>query len=170
MSESVFVPLGVAVLSVSDTRTLETDTSGALLATRLEEAGHRLTWRGIEKDDLLSIRERVQALSSDPAIEIVLVTGGTGVTRRDVTPEAIEPLVTKLIPGFGELFRFLSYAEIGPATIQSRAFAALCGRALVFALPGSTAAVRLALEKILLPQLDRRTRPCNFAELLPRMR
>jgi molybdenum cofactor biosynthesis protein B len=170
MTEPEFVPLGAAVLSVSDTRMLETDTSGALLAARLEGAGHRLIWRGIEKDDLLSIRSRVQALSSDPAVDVVLLTGGTGVTRRDVTPEAVEPLVTKLIPGFGELFRFLSYAEIGAATIQSRAFAALCGRALVFALPGSTAAVRLALEKIILPQLDRRTRPCNFAELLPRMR
>jgi molybdenum cofactor biosynthesis protein B len=170
MTDIAFVPLGTAVLSVSDTRTLETDTSGALIASRLSEAGHRLSSRGIEKDDLLSIRSRVQALAADPTVDVVVVTGGTGVTRRDVTPEAIEPLVTKLIPGFGELFRFLSYAEIGPATIQSRAFAALCGRALVFALPGSTAAVRLALEKILLPQLDRRTRPCNFAELLPRMR
>ncbi len=109
----------------------------------------------------------MQALSSDPAVDVVLVTGGTGVTRRDVTPEAIEPLVTKLIPGFGELFRFLSYAEIGPATIQSRAFAALCGRALVFALPGSTGAVRLALERILLPQLDGRTRPVQLRRAAP---
>jgi molybdenum cofactor biosynthesis protein B len=100
----------------------------------------------------------------------VIVTGGTGLTARDVTPEAIAPLVEKPIPGFGELFRSLSYAEIGAATIQSRAEAALCGRALVFALPGSTAAVRLALDKIIVPQLDARTRPCNFAELLPRMR
>ncbi|HLV67522.1 MAG TPA: molybdopterin-binding protein, partial [Polyangiaceae bacterium] len=104
------------------------------------------------------------------AADVVLLTGGTGITARDVTPEAIAPLVTKGIPGFGELFRMLSYAEIGAAAIQSRAFAALCGTALVFALPGSTAAVRLALEKIVLPQLDADTKPCNFAELLPRIR
>lgn len=168
--EVEFVPLGVAVLTVSDTRTLETDTSGQLVQSRLQEAGHRLIWRGIEADELGSIRARVAKLAEHPLVDVIVVTGGTGLTRRDVTPEAIEPLVTKAIPGFGELFRYLSYAEIGPATIQSRAFAALVGRALVFALPGSTAAVRLALDKILLPQLDRRTRPCNFAELLPRMR
>jgi molybdenum cofactor biosynthesis protein B len=170
MAEPAFIPLGVAVLCVSDTRTLETDTSGALIVSRLEEAGHRVVFRGIEKDELSAVRSRVEELASNPEVDVVLVTGGTGLTRRDVTPEAIEPLVTKPIPGFGELFRFLSYAEIGPATIQSRAFAALCGRALVFALPGSTKAVRLALEKIILPELDSRTRPCNFAELLPRMR
>ena len=107
---------------------------------------------------------------ADPAVDVVLATGGTGITRRDVTPEALTPHVTKWIPGFGELFRYLSYADIGAATIQSRAEAALCEGTLVFALPGSTGAVKLALEKIILPQLDSRTKPCNFAELLPRVR
>ena len=124
----------------------------------------------IVKDDVQEIQWALRALIQGESADVILVTGGTGLTRRDVTPEAIEPLISKPIPGFGELFRMLSYAEIGAATIQSRAAAALCGNALVFALPGSTNAVRLALEKIIVPQLDSRTRPCNFAELLPRMR
>jgi molybdenum cofactor biosynthesis protein B len=169
-SAGKFAGLGVAVLTVSDTRTLETDKSGALLSETLACAGHRLIERVIVRDEVTAIRGKVQAWIDDERIDVALVTGGTGITQRDVTPEAIAPLVTKAIPGFGELFRWLSYADIGAATIQSRADAALCGTTLVFLLPGSTGAVRLALEKIILPQLDARTRPCNFAELLPRVR
>lgn len=170
MTERAFVPLHVAILTVSDTRTIETDTSGGLLVSELERAGHQIVSREILPDDLQRIREMVRAWIADPRIEIVLTTGGTGITQRDVTPDAILPLVTKPIPGFGELFRWLSYADIGPSTIQSRCEAQLCDTTLVFTLPGSTGACRLALEKILLPQLDSRTRPCNFAELLPRVK
>lgn len=163
-------PVNIAVLTVSDTRTLETDTSGALVQRELSAAGHQVLTRGIVRDDLLDIRERLAALVADPRVDVVIATGGTGVTARDVTPDALAPLITKPIPGFGELFRMLSYADIGASTIQSRAEAALCQTTLVFLLPGSTGAVRLALEKILLPQLDSRTRPCNFVELMPRIR
>lgn len=155
---------------MSDTRTLETDKSGAFMAESLIAAGHLLARRQIVLDELLLLQNTFAALIADPAVDVVLATGGTGITQRDITPEALTPLVTKWIPGFGELFRYLSYAEIGPATIQSRAAAALCGGTLVFALPGSTGAVKLALEKIILPQLDSRTKPCNFADLLPRAR
>ena len=161
--------LRFAVLTVSDSRTEATDTSGALIVERLTAAGHALVERRIVHDDVASIREIVQGWIAGGA-DVVLATGGTGLTARDVTPEALEPLLTKPIPGFGELFRSLSYAEIGAATLQSRAFAGVAGRALVFGLPGSTGAVRLALEKILLEQLDATTKPCNFAELLPRIR
>lgn len=163
-------PLRIAVLTVSDTRTLETDKSGAHIAEAILTAGHTLASRQIVPDDLARLQSQLAALIADPAVDVVLATGGTGITQRDVTPEALAPLVTKWIPGFGELFRYLSYADIGAATIQSRAEAALCDGTLVFALPGSTGAVKLALEKIILPQLDIRTKPCNFAELLPRIR
>jgi molybdenum cofactor biosynthesis protein B len=133
-------------------------------------AGHALVDRAILADDIVLLRERVQSWAGQEAISVILITGGTGITGRDVTPEAIEPLLTKPIPGFGELFRMLSYADIGAATIQSRAFAGLIGAALVFALPGSTGAVRLAIDKILAPQLDAKTKPCNFVQLLPRLR
>lgn len=162
--------LSIAVITVSDTRTPETDTSGRLVAQDLTTAGHRVAGPEIVRDDLEAIRSLVSRTIAEGDADVVILTGGTGLTARDVTPEAIAPLVTKAIPGFGELFRQLSYAEIGASTIQSRAEAALCGRSLVFALPGSTGAVRLALEKILIPQLDERTKPCNFAVLLPRMR
>jgi molybdenum cofactor biosynthesis protein B len=170
MKDAVPTPLGIAVLTVSDTRTLETDKSGGLIVEMLEAAGHRLAARRIITDDLALIRAQLEAWIADASVEVVLATGGTGITSRDVTPDALAPLVTKWIPGFGELFRWLSYADIGAATIQSRAEAALCNTTLVFALPGSTGAVRLALEKIVLPQLDSRTKPCNFAELLPRVK
>jgi molybdenum cofactor biosynthesis protein B len=170
MSERSFVPVRIAVLTVSDTRTLETDTSGGLLVEALGAAGHEIAARRIVTDDLAEIREKLRGWIADPTIDVVVATGGTGITARDVTPDALAPLVTKAIPGFGELFRWLSYAEIGASTIQSRAEAGLCETTLVFTLPGSTGAVRLALEKILLPQLDSRTRPCNFVELLPRVR
>lgn len=167
---AVMSGLRIVVITVSDTRNHETDTSGQLAVERLAEAGHTIAAKEIVRDDASAIREAVSSAARDAAADVVVLTGGTGITARDVTPEALAPLVTKPIPGFGELFRMLSYAEIGAAAIQSRAFAALCGTALVFALPGSTAAVRLALEKLLLPQFDVKTKPCNFAELLPRIR
>ncbi len=170
MPEAAFHPLGIAILTVSDTRTLETDKSGATLVEMLLRAGHEIRGRAIVKDDVALLQHQVKAWIADASVEVIITTGGTGITARDVTPEALSPLVTKTIEGFGELFRFLSYADIGPATLQSRAFGGLCGTTLLFALPGSTGAVRLALEKILLPQLDSRSRPCNFAELLPRVR
>jgi molybdopterin adenylyltransferase len=163
-------PLRIAVLTVSDTRTLETDKSGAFIVDAIESAGHTLASREIVPDELSVLGRTFATLIADENVDVVLATGGTGITQRDVTPEALAPLVTKAIPGFGELFRFLSYADIGAATIQSRAEASLCGGTLVFLLPGSTGAVRLALDKIILPQLDIRTKPCNFAELLPRAR
>lgn len=163
------VSVRIAVLTVSDTRTLADDRSGAVLVELLEQAEHRLVARAIVRDELVLIRERLRAWIADPEIQVVLVTGGTGVTARDVTPEALAPLVSKTIPGFGELFRWLSYAEIGTSTIQSRADAALCGKTLVFLLPGSPNACRTAWTKILAQQLDSRHKPCNFVELLPRM-
>jgi molybdenum cofactor biosynthesis protein B len=167
---STLTALRIAVLTVSDTRTPETDKSGGFIAEAVQAAGHVLAWRKIVPDELALLQSTLAVLVADSTIDVVLATGGTGITQRDVTPEALTPLVTKWIPGFGELFRYLSYADIGAATIQSRAEAALCGGTLVFALPGSTGAVKLALEKIILPQLDSRTKPCNFAELLPRVR
>ncbi len=169
MPRADFVPLGCAVVTVSDTRTEQTDRSGALVAERLEQAGHRVLRRQIVRDDRPSIQAIFEALRADTAVSVVISTGGTGITRRDVTPEALAPLVTKPIPGFGELFRHLSYAEIGTATIQSRAEAAVCDTTLFFLLPGSTGACRLAMDAIVVPQLDARSAPCNFAELLPRL-
>ncbi len=168
MTDASFLPLAVAVVTVSDTRDLTTDTSGAAIIELLGSAGHEVRQRHLLRDDLSELRALFARLIGDPAIQVVIATGGTGVTARDVTPEALEPLVTKHIPGFGELFRSLSFAEIGASTIQSRTSAALCDRTLFFLLPGSRGAVRLAMERIVLPQLDRRTRPCNFAELMPR--
>jgi molybdenum cofactor biosynthesis protein B len=164
-----FIPVGVGVLTVSDTRTLEDDRSGALAVELLEAAGHRVAARAIVKDNRDLIRAQLQAWIADPAVEVIISTGGTGVTPRDVTPEALAPLVTKPIPGFGELFRWLSYAEIGTSTIQSRAEAALCGKTLVFLLPGSPNACRTAWTKILAQQLDSRHKPCNFVELFDRL-
>ncbi len=165
-----FVPLNVAVLTVSDTRTPETDTSGALIVERLQAAGHQIAARPILPDDLERLRAQVRAWSDDPAVHAVISTGGTGLTKRDITPEALAPLFTKPIPGFGELFRMLSYAEIGSSTIESRALAGVAGDTLVFCLPGSTGACRLGMDKIILEQLDARFRPCNLVALLPRIR
>lgn len=163
------LPLGISIIVVSDTRTLGTDKSGALLEGFFAQRGHRIERRTIVPDDVVRLREAVEAEVASERVQVLLITGGTGITGRDVTPEAVEPLLTKPLPGFGELFRYLSFAEIGTATIQSRAFGGLIGQTLVFALPGSTGAVRLGAEQILGPQLDVRTRPCNFAELLPRL-
>jgi molybdenum cofactor biosynthesis protein B len=170
VAEREFIPVGVGVLAVSDTRTLADDRSGDVIVEQLTGAGHRIAARAIVTDDVDAIRGQLAAWIADPAVEVVIATGGTGVTPRDVTPEALAPLVTKPIPGFGELFRWLSFAEIGTSTIQSRAEAALCGQTYVFLLPGSPGGVRLALEQILIPPLDHRLRPCNFVMLLPRIR
>jgi molybdenum cofactor biosynthesis protein B len=160
----------IAVVTVSDTRNEQSDASGALIVERVRAAGHSLVEKCIVRDEVRLLRALVQGWAARDDIDVVIATGGTGVTARDITPEALEPLVTKAIPGFGELFRSLSYAEIGAATIQSRAFAGLCGKTLLFALPGSPGAVRLALDAIVVPQLDATTKPCNFVELLPRIR
>lgn len=164
------VAVAVAVLTVSDTRTAETDTSGDLIVERLLLAGHRLADRKLCKDDYETIRSIIAGWTADPNVEFVIVTGGTGVTQRDVTPDAVRSLYTKPIPGFGELFRWLSFSEIGTSTIQSRADAGVCGDTIVFLLPGSTGACRLGVEKIILPQLDINHMPCNLTELLPRVK
>ncbi|HWB80952.1 MAG TPA: molybdenum cofactor biosynthesis protein B [Nannocystaceae bacterium] len=169
-ASNAFEPLRIAVLTVSDTRTIETDTSGRTVIAQLGGAGHTIVAHAIVRDDLDELRARLRAHIDDPGVDVVITTGGTGVTARDVTPEALAPLVDKPIPGFGELFRWLSYEQIGAATIQSRAEAALCGGTYVFLLPGSTRACELALERILIPQLDARTKPCNFVQLMPRLR
>ena len=160
--------LAIAVLTVSDTRGPAEDTSGDLLEQRLTEAGHRLAERRIVRDDIYAIRAIVSAWIFDAGVHVVLATGGTGFTGRDSTPEALLPLFDKTIEGFGELFRHVSYAEIGNSTIQSRAVGGLANGTLIFALPGSTGACRTAWDQILRPQLDIDTKPCNFAELLPR--
>ena len=170
IDESIpFAPLNIAVLTVSDTRTEETDKSGALLVEKLTEAGHTLAEKAIIRDEQDAIVAKLRAWIADPAVEVVLATGGTGVTGRDVTPEAFAEVYEKEIPGFGELFRMLSYDLISTSTIQSRATAGVAGGTYLFALPGSTGACRDAWDGILLSQLDIRHKPCNFAELLPRL-
>lgn len=162
--------LACAVLTISDTRSERDDTSGDLLAELLVEAGHTLATRAIERDNIYQIRATVSAWIADAAIQVVLTTGGTGFTGRDSTPEALTPLFDKTIHGFGELFRQLSYEEIGSSTIQSRAVGGLANGTLIFALPGSSNAVRTGWEKIIKNQLDIDNRPCNFAELIPRFK
>jgi len=165
-----FVPLSLCVLTVSDTRTAENDTSGDYLCDALRDAGHRLHERAISRDDRYALRAIVSRWIADAAVDGVIVTGGTGFTGRDATPEALLPLLDKEMPGFGELFRALSFEEIGTSTLQSRAFAGLANATFVFALPGSTSACRTAWEKIISAQLDARTRPCNLANLRPRLK
>lgn len=165
-----FVAVGIAVMTVSDSRTPETDKSGDTLAERLQAAGHRLAARTIVPDDRPAIEAQLAAWIADEAIEVILTTGGTGVTGRDVTPEAVDAVVEKHIPGFGELFRMLSYQTIGTSTVQSRATAGVANGTYIFALPGSPGACRDAWDDILVYQLDYRHRPCNFVELLPRLR
>ena len=164
-----FSPVNIAVLTISDTRKEETDKSGALLVEKLTEAGHTLVKRAIVPDEQATIVAKLQDWIDDPAIDVVLATGGTGVTGRDVTPEAFFEIYEKEIPGFGELFRLLSYDLIGTSTIQSRATAGVANGTYLFALPGSPGACRDAWDGILLSQLDIRHKPCNFAELLPRL-
>ncbi|GIX35254.1 MAG: molybdenum cofactor biosynthesis protein B [Lysobacteraceae bacterium] len=162
-------PLGLAVLTVSDSRSLENDTSGAYLAAAATEAGHRVLARELCVDDRYRIRAIVSNWIADPGIAVILVTGGTGFTGRDSTPEAILPLLDKTMPGFGELFRVLSFEEIGTSALQSRAFAGLANGTFVFGLPGSTSACRTAWERLIRAQLDATTRPCNLAALAPRL-
>lgn len=162
--------LACAVLTVSDTRTLEDDRSGDLLVSLLERDGHCLRHRAIVPDDVYRIRAVVSAWIAEPEVDVILTTGGTGFTGRDSTPEALMPLFDKTILGFGELFRQVSYEEIGPSTIQSRAVGGLANATLIFALPGSSNAVRTGWEKILHHQLDAGSKPCNFVELIPRFR
>jgi molybdopterin adenylyltransferase len=165
-----FQPLRVAVLTVSDTRTPADDRSGDLLAARVEAAGHELVARAIVRDDLDAIAARLRAWIEDPGVDVVVTTGGTGVTGRDVTPEALALVAEKRIAGFGELFRMLSHAKIGTSSLQSRADAGVAGGTYIFCLPGSPGACRDGWDEILAHQLDVRHRPCNFAELLPRLR
>ncbi|MBX3706457.1 MAG: molybdenum cofactor biosynthesis protein B [Pseudomonadales bacterium] len=162
--------LSCAVLTVSDTRNSDNDTSGDLLVALLTGDGHRLADRALVRDDVYAIRAVVSRWIADPTVDVILSTGGTGFTGRDSTPEALLPLFDKTILGFGELFRQVSYDEIGPSTIQSRAVGGLANATLIFALPGSGNAVRTGWEKILRQQLDVNFRPCNFVELLPRLR
>ena len=159
-------PLKIAVLTVSDTRTMENDTSGQYLAKVSTDAGHSLARRQIEIDDIYELRAVISAWIADVGVEVILVTGGTGFTSRDSTPEALTPLLDTDIKGFGELFRQLSYEEIGTSTVQSRAFAGIANNTLIFCVPGSTGACRTAWEGILQTQLDINHRPCNFAELI----
>ena len=163
------IPLGIAVITLSDTRDLAQDRSGDTLAERLTAAGHRLAGRRMVKDDRDAIVDAVTTFVADAAVDVVLTTGGTGFTGRDVTPDAIEPLFTKRMDGFSTLFHQISYAKIGTSTIQSRATAGLIGTTFVFVLPGSPGACRDAWDGILAHQLDYRYGPCNFVEIMPRL-
>lgn len=164
-----FIPVGIAVLTVSDTRSLDEDKSGATLAARIEEAGHKLVARDIVTDDIEAIREKVVAWSKDSAIDVVITTGGTGFTGRDVTPEALEPIFEKKMDGFSAIFHRVSYEKIGTSTIQSRATGGVLNATFVFVLPGSPGACRDAWDHILSAQLDYRHMPCNFVEIMPRL-
>jgi molybdenum cofactor biosynthesis protein B len=164
-----FLPVRIAVLTVSDTRDLATDRSGDTLVGRIEAAGHVLAARAILKDEAALIAARLRAWIADPMVDCVITTGGTGITGRDVTPEAFAAVLEKEIAGFGELFRMLSYQKIGTSTIQSRAIGGVAGGTYLFALPGSTGACKDAWDDILVWQLDSRHRPCNLVELMPRL-
>jgi molybdopterin adenylyltransferase len=164
-----FIPLSIAVLTVSDTRVLDDDKSGVTLAERITKAGHRLGNRAIVPDEIEAIRKKVKDWISDPAIDVIITTGGTGFTGRDVTPEAIEPLFEKRMDGFSAIFHRISYEKIGTSTIQSRATAGVANATFIFVLPGSPGACKDAWDGILVTQLDYRYRPCNFVEIMPRL-
>jgi molybdenum cofactor biosynthesis protein B len=164
-----FIPVNIAVLTVSDSRTAADDTSGDALAERIAKAGHRLAARAIEKDDAGAIALLLKRWVADPEIDVVITTGGTGITGRDVTPEAFDQVLEKRIEGFGELFRMLSYQKIGTSTMQSRAIGGVAGGTYLFALPGSPGAVKDGWDDILVFQLDSRHGPCNLVELMPRL-
>lgn len=168
--DAKFVPLRIAVITISDSRTPETDTSGDYLADSLQGEGHTLSFRKIVQDDKYVLRAAFSALIADENIDVILSTGSTGLTGRDVAPEALMPLFDKSIDGFGELFRAASLPDIGASTIQSRAFAGLANATVVFCVPGSPGACRTAWEEVIQPQLDSRTRPCNLANLMPRFK
>ena len=164
-----FVPLGIAVLTVSDTRSTGDDKSGATLAERIAKAGHKVAARAIVRDDVKEIRAQMRAWIADPGIDVIISTGGTGFTGRDVTPEAAEPLFEKKMEGFATLFLMVSYGKIGTSAIQTRATAGVAGATYIFCLPGSPGACKDAWEDILVHQLDYRYRPCNFVEIMPRL-
>lgn len=164
-----FLAVNIAVLTVSDTRGESDDRSGQTLVERIQAAGHRVAQRKIVRDEAKDIAAQLRAWIADPAIDVVISTGGTGVTGRDVTPEAFQSVFEKEIPGFGELFRMLSYQKVGTSTIQSRALGGVAGGTYLFALPGSPGACKDAWDDILVHQLDNRHRPCNFVELMPRL-
>ena len=164
-----FIPLNIAVLTASDSRTEETDTSGQLLVTKLGEAGHKLADKCIEPDDVYRIRAVVSKWIANPDIHVIITTGGTGITGRDGTPEAVEPLLDKVILGFGEMFRTLSFENIGTSTIQSRAMSGVANGTYIFCLPGSRGACTDGWDKLIVQQLDFRTLPCNLAEMMPRL-
>lgn len=164
-----FIALDIAVLTVSDSRTEETDKSGKLLSDRLQAAGHRLVEKRIVPDDVYTIRAAVAGWIASADVDVVITTGGTGVTGRDGTPEAVSPLLDKTIDGFGEVFRSISYAQIATSTIQSRAMAGVANGTYVFCVPGSSGACATAWDELISAQLDIRTRPCNLAELMPRL-
>ncbi len=165
----IFTPVRIAILVVSDTRTLETDTSGALLADRITEAGHVVVTREIVKDDPALIQARVQSWIDDASVDVVISSGGTGLTGRDVTPEAITPLFEKTIDGFSVIFHQVSYQSVGLSTLQSRAVAGLAKGTFIFCLPGSRGAVKDGWDKVISYQLDSRHKPCNLVELMPRL-
>ncbi len=169
MPLDTFIPVRIAVLTVSDTRGLAEDRSGDTLVAKLGAAGHILAERHILRDDADAIVAQLHAWIEDESVDCIITTGGTGVTGRDVTPEAVERVADKMIPGFGELFRWLSYQTIGTSTVQSRACACVARGTYIFALPGSTGAVKDAWDGILATQLDSRHKPCNFVELMPRL-
>lgn len=169
-SERPFLPVRIAVLTVSDTRTLDDDKSGRTLVDLIEGDGHRIARRDIVKDDIAAIAAYLRTQIADPEVDVVISTGGTGVTGRDTTPEAFKQVMEKEIEGFGELFRWLSFQKIGTSTIQSRAVGGVAGGTYLFALPGSPSACRDGWQDILRHQLDYRTRPCNLVELMPRLK
>jgi molybdenum cofactor biosynthesis protein B len=164
-----FIPVSIAILTISDSRTASNDTSGDVLAQRIAAAGHTLAARGIVKDEAALIEAQLRAWIAAPDVDVVITSGGTGVTGRDVTPEAFKRVCEKEIEGFGELFRWISFQKIGTSTIQSRAMAGVAGGTYLFALPGSPSACKDGWDEILLWQLDSRHRPCNFVELIPRL-
>ncbi len=164
-----FIPLKIAIMVVSDSRTEETDTSGKALVDRLTKAGHYCADKAIIADDIYLIRAKLSSWIADPDINAIITTGGTGVTGRDGTPEAVQPLLDKELTGFGEVFRNLSYDEIGTSTIQSRAIAGVANGHYIFCVPGSSGACRTACDKLISAQLDYRTRPCNLVEVMPRL-
>jgi molybdenum cofactor biosynthesis protein B len=167
--ECPFRPLNIAILTVSDSRTEENDSSGKTLVDRLIEAGHKLADKQIVIDDIYQIRAVLSRWIADKQVQVVITTGGTGVTGRDGTPEAVTVLFDKTLDGFGELFRAISFEEIGTSTVQSRAVAGVANGTYIFTVPGSTGACRTAWDKLIKTQLDIRTRPCNFAEMMPRL-
>jgi molybdenum cofactor biosynthesis protein B len=168
-SKRSFVPLNIAVLAVSDTRAMEDDKSGATLVKRIESARHVLAGRAVVRDEVEEIRAKVKAWIADPGIDVIIATGGTGFTGRDVTPEAVEPLFEKHMEGFSTLFHIVSFAKIGSSTIQSRAIAGVANATFIFCLPGSPGACKDAWDEIIKFQLDYRHEPCNFVEIMPRL-